>query len=138
MRQKTAALLNSSLEFKMLNNFKSIYNRELKRNFYTEFEREMLGSKHFRMFVYEVCKDCLKKELAEILHSCGISAFQHPIDRSADSWNDYREKIASELLLRCEINLQQKDTAGICGYIDDCGAFIQRGGSACAICSLNR
>ena len=46
----------------MLNNFKSIYNRELKRNFYTEFEREMLGSKHFRMFVYEVCKDCLKDE----------------------------------------------------------------------------
>ena len=33
---------------------------------------------------------------------------------------------------------EQKDTAGICGYIDDCGAFIQRGGSACAICSLNR
>ena len=46
----------------MLNNFKSIYNRELKRNFYTEFEREMLGSKHFRMFVCEVCKDCLKDE----------------------------------------------------------------------------
>ena len=33
---------------------------------------------------------------------------------------------------------QQKDAAGICGYTDDCGVFIQRGGNACAICSLNR
>jgi hypothetical protein len=43
------------------------------------------------------------EELAEELRNCGLDAFQHPHNRSGDAWNDYRVKIANELLKKLTI-----------------------------------
>ena len=48
------------------------------------------------------------KELAELLHSCGLDAYSYPIgpgrhNRSASDWNEFRERIAKNLIKRCVI-----------------------------------
>ena len=45
----------------MLDNFREIYNRELEI-YETELEKLILGSRDVRMFVYEVCKNCIIDE----------------------------------------------------------------------------
>lgn len=42
-------------------------------------------------------------ELAEILHSAGVSAWGHPASQSADEWNEYRKQVAKEILDKCEV-----------------------------------
>ena len=45
----------------MLDNFREIYNRELEV-YDSELERLVLSSRFMRMFVYEVCKNCIMAE----------------------------------------------------------------------------
>jgi len=45
----------------MLDNFREIYDRELEL-YDGELERLMLSSRFTRMFVYEVCKNCIIAE----------------------------------------------------------------------------
>ncbi len=52
------------------------------------------------------------KELADILHSCGINAFSKPSSRAADDWNLYREKIADQLLHICDISIAKETEGG--------------------------
>lgn len=46
------------------------------------------------------------KGLADELHNAGLSALQIPNNRSAEDWENYRVKLAAELLTR--INVIQK------------------------------
>ena len=48
----------------MLDNFRKIYDRELEV-YESEFERLVLSSSFARMFVYEVCKNCIIAEQKE-------------------------------------------------------------------------
>lgn len=52
----------------MLEKFREIYNKELE---YCEFELEkiILSTRYVRMFVYEVCKNCVKEETKQIISS---------------------------------------------------------------------
>jgi hypothetical protein len=38
------------------------------------------------------------KELANLLHNAGLNAFTHPRSKDQQSWNEYREGIAKELI----------------------------------------
>ncbi len=43
-------------------------------------------------------------DMAEILHNCGLDAYQYPHNRSGEDWMAYRERIATELLDRFRIS----------------------------------
>ena len=50
-------------EGEMLDNFREIYNKELRRYDYeSSLEKLILSSKEVRMFVYEICEHCIEAE----------------------------------------------------------------------------
>jgi len=53
------------------------------------------------------------KDLAYILHNSSLDAFSYPLGRgdrnlSADDWDRFRERVASELLERCVIYKKER------------------------------
>ena len=43
------------------------------------------------------------KQIAELLHSAGLNAYSIPNNRSAQEWNDYRERLADNIAHWCEV-----------------------------------
>ena len=48
----------------MLENFREIYNAEISKGDYSPLEALILESTELRMFVYEVCKECIVSQQA--------------------------------------------------------------------------
>jgi len=49
----------------MIDNFLTIYNKELRR-YESSLEKLILNSKEVRMFVYEICEHCIEAECEKI------------------------------------------------------------------------
>jgi rRNA maturation endonuclease Nob1 len=54
----------------MLDNFRKIYNTELK-HYYNALERKILDSIEVRAFVYMICEECLQDKALTICPACG-------------------------------------------------------------------
>ena len=80
------------------------------------------------------------KELAEILNNCSVDAYSHPLSRSRDEWNMYRENVAECLLNIFDIREKKESTRGSkVGTIDvkccpECQQNHESGMNFCAFC----